>query len=114
MAEILIAFAHIQLIAIAGAETINPRRAIPKALFRTSIGVFALYVSVIFSIGLILPATHPGLRSSATSGSGSPFAIAAREAGIVSPPTPFLVKSKLIPCTVLNRDSWGPSSMRLC
>ncbi|KIO18731.1 hypothetical protein M407DRAFT_155949 [Tulasnella calospora MUT 4182] len=76
------AFAHIQLIAIAGAETINPRRAIPKALSRTSIGVFALYVSVIFSIGLILPATHPGLRSSATSGSGSPFAIAAREAGI--------------------------------
>lgn len=106
--NLIAAFAHIQLIAIAGAETVNPRRAIPKALFRTSLGVFALYVSVIFSIGLILPATHPGLRSSATSGSGSPFAIAAREAGIVRAPTASSAKFKLMRGIVLNRDSWGP------
>ncbi|KAG8882401.1 hypothetical protein FRB97_008305 [Tulasnella sp. 331] len=78
------AFAHIQIIAIAGGETQHSRRAIPNALRRTSIGVFALYVSVIFTVGLILPSTHPGLQSGTGTALSSPFVIAAKEAGIVS------------------------------
>ncbi|KAG8991640.1 hypothetical protein FRB93_002627 [Tulasnella sp. JGI-2019a] len=78
------AFAHIQIIAIAGGETQNSRQAIPNALRRTSIGVFALYISVIFTVGLILPSTHPGLQSSTGTALSSPFVIAAKQAGINS------------------------------
>ncbi|KAG8908774.1 hypothetical protein FRB99_003012 [Tulasnella sp. 403] len=76
------AFAHVQIIAIAGAETVHARRAIPRALFRTSLGVFVLYTTVIFSIGLVLPSTHPGLRAHGGTALSSPFVIAAKEAGI--------------------------------
>lgn len=85
------AFAHIQIIAIAGAETVNSRQAIPRALRRTSLGVFVLYISVIFTVGLILPATHPGLRSHGGTALSSPFVIAAQEAGIVSPDYPGFI-----------------------
>ena len=78
------AFAHIQLIAIAGAETSNPRRSVPAALRMTSAGVFSLYILVIFIIGLIVPADLPGLSDPALTALESPFVLAAKNAGIVS------------------------------
>jgi len=76
------AYAHVQIIALAGSETEDPRNAIPRALSRTAVGVFALYNGVVGAIGLVLPATHPGLQGNGANALSSPFAIAAKEAGI--------------------------------
>ncbi|KAG8964150.1 hypothetical protein FRC03_002158 [Tulasnella sp. 419] len=78
------AFAHVQVVAIAGKETHNPRTSIPLALSRTAYRILFLYISVIFILGLIVPASHPGLHSDTGTATSSPFVIAAKEAGIVS------------------------------
>jgi amino acid transporter len=57
-------FGNIQVVAIAGAETRNPRKIIPDATRKTFIRVFVFYVLSIFVVGLIVydpsnPSLHP-------------------------------------------------------
>lgn len=47
-------FGNIQVVAIAGAETQNPRKIIPDATRKTFIRIFVFYVVSIFIVGLIV------------------------------------------------------------
>ncbi|CAE6435859.1 unnamed protein product [Rhizoctonia solani] len=76
------AYGNIQVVAIAGCETKNPRVAIPKAVNKTFSRVVLFYISSIFMIGLLLPSTEPLLLSGSGTAAQSPFVIAMHRAGI--------------------------------
>ena len=76
------AFGNVQVVAIAGAETRNPRHAIPKALKRTFARVILFYVGSIFVISLLVPANDEKLNQDSGDASQSPFVIAFSRAGV--------------------------------
>ncbi|KAF8608286.1 hypothetical protein BDV93DRAFT_552129 [Ceratobasidium sp. AG-I] len=76
------AYGNIQVVAIAGSETKNPRVAIPKAVNKTFSRVVLFYISSIFMIGLLLPSTDPMLLSGSGTATQSPFVIAMNRARI--------------------------------
>ena len=76
------AYGNVQVVAIAGAETRNPRRSIPKALKRTFFRVVAFYVASIFVISLTVPANDERLQLTTGNASQSPFVIAFSRAGV--------------------------------
>jgi amino acid transporter len=76
------AYGNVQVVAIAGAETRNPRRSIPKALKRTFFRVVAFYVASIFVISLTIPANDERLRLTTGIASQSPFVIAFSTASV--------------------------------
>ncbi|ESZ94166.1 amino acid transporter [Sclerotinia borealis F-4128] len=78
----LYAYSGIENIAVAAAETKNPRRAIPMAAKRIFIRILMFYVLTIFMIGLVVPSNDPSLLQSTGTASESPFVIAAKNAGI--------------------------------
>jgi amino acid transporter len=76
------AYNNVQLVGIAGAESENPRRSIPKAVRRTFIRLCIFYVLTIFVMGLILPSNAPGLTKSNGTAASAPFVLAIKAAGI--------------------------------
>ncbi|KAK6364707.1 hypothetical protein LTS17_012005 [Exophiala oligosperma] len=78
----LYAYASIESISLAAAETRHPRRAIPMAAKRIFARVLLFYVLTIFMVGLVVPSNDPDLLHSNGNASQSPFVIAARRAGI--------------------------------
>ncbi|KAG8779652.1 hypothetical protein FRC12_023981 [Ceratobasidium sp. 428] len=76
------AYGNIQVVAIAGSETKQPRIAIPKAVNKTFTRVVLFYVSSIFMIGLLLPSTDPMLLNGSGTAAQSPFVIAMNRARI--------------------------------
>lgn len=80
------AFGNVQIVAIAGAETRDPRKAIPAAVKRTFFRVVFFYVVSIFVVSLIVPADDPRLGLSTGTAAQSPFVIAFSRIGVhVSP-----------------------------
>ncbi|KAL4866515.1 hypothetical protein BDV12DRAFT_210439 [Aspergillus spectabilis] len=75
-------YGNIQIVAISGSETHNPRKIIPSATQKTFIRVFVFYVLSIFTIGLIVPSDDPSLSLSTGTAAQSPFVIAFTRAGI--------------------------------
>ncbi|ELU42058.1 amino acid transporter, putative [Rhizoctonia solani AG-1 IA] len=76
------AYGNIQVVAIAGCETKNPRVAIPKAVNKTFSRVVLFYISSVFMIGLLLPSTEPLLLGGDGTAAQSPFVIAMHRARI--------------------------------
>lgn len=75
------AYGNVQVVAIAGAETRDPRRSIPKALKKTFFRVVVFYVLSIFVISLLVPANDPRLSRSTGTAAQSPFVIALERTG---------------------------------
>jgi amino acid transporter len=76
------AYGNVQVVAIAGAETHNPRKSIPKALKRTFFRVIFFYVFSVFFISLLVPADDPRLSSPGNgTAAESPFVIALERIG---------------------------------
>ncbi|KAJ6002219.1 hypothetical protein N7499_001916 [Penicillium canescens] len=75
-------FGNIQVVAIAGAETRNPRKIIPDATRKTFIRVFVFYVLSIFIVGLIVPYNDSKLVISTGTASQSPFVLAFQRSGV--------------------------------
>ncbi|OCF32121.1 hypothetical protein I316_06277 [Kwoniella heveanensis BCC8398] len=77
------AFASIgaEMLAIAAAETTNPRRLIPTALKATWIRIVLFYFCGAFVVSLIVASNDPRLGSASTA-AASPYVIAITEAGI--------------------------------
>jgi amino acid transporter len=76
------AYGNVQVVAIAGAETCNPRKSIPKALKRTFLRVIFFYVLSIFVVSLLVPADEPRLSDSGDgTAAASPFVIALERTG---------------------------------
>ncbi|WWD16934.1 hypothetical protein CI109_101366 [Kwoniella shandongensis] len=80
------ALINIQIVATAGAEVQNPRKAIPTALKRVFIRIIVFYLASLLVVGLILSSNDPriGLASGT---SGSPFVLAFESAGIKALPS---------------------------
>ncbi|KAL3417547.1 Dicarboxylic amino acid permease 3 [Phlyctema vagabunda] len=76
------AYAGIENISLAAAETKNPRRNIPIAAKRIFFRVSVFYMLSIFMVGLIVPSNDPSLLQSTGTAAQSPFVIAAKNAGI--------------------------------
>ncbi|KAI4644383.1 hypothetical protein J4E93_006284 [Alternaria ventricosa] len=75
-------YANIQVVAIAGAETRNPRVIIPNAIRMTFWRVLIFYVVSIFIVGMLVPFNDPNLGISTGDAQQSPFVIAFQRAGI--------------------------------
>ncbi|KAK6906818.1 hypothetical protein I203_100805 [Kwoniella mangroviensis CBS 8507] len=76
------AFSGVESLAIAAAETKNPRRNVPKAAKHVFIRVFVFYMVTLFIVGLIVPYNDPNLLHSTGTAASSPFVIAAQRAGV--------------------------------
>lgn len=75
-----------EMLALAAAETRNPRKALPQALRTVWIRVSLFYVVSVFMIGLIVSSEDERLGSSSTA-AASPFVIAIKDAGITALPS---------------------------
>ncbi|KIK57558.1 hypothetical protein GYMLUDRAFT_46130 [Collybiopsis luxurians FD-317 M1] len=76
------AYSGVESIAIAAAETRNPRRNIPKAAKRIFLRVLLFYVLSIFVVTLLVPSNSGELLREQGSAAQSPFVIAGSIAGI--------------------------------
>jgi amino acid transporter len=76
------AFGNVQVVAMAGAETYNPRKSIPGALKKTFLRVVAFYVASILVISLTVPANDERLYQPTGDVTHSPFIIAFSRAGL--------------------------------
>ncbi|KAF3045366.1 hypothetical protein E8E11_009198 [Didymella keratinophila] len=75
-------YANIQVVAIAGAETRNPRVIVPNAIRMTFWRVLIFYVVSILIVGMLVPYDDPNLGISTGDAQQSPFVIAFQRAGI--------------------------------
>ncbi|PPQ74492.1 hypothetical protein CVT26_007952 [Gymnopilus dilepis] len=70
------AYGNVQVVAMAGAETRNPRKSIPAALKKTFARVILFYVASIFIMSLTIPADDKRLYAPSGDVTRSPFVIA--------------------------------------
>ncbi|CAM9015370.1 unnamed protein product [Wickerhamomyces anomalus] len=71
-----------ELVAIAAAETENPRRNIAKAAKRFVYRLMFFYVAGSLVIGIMVPSNNPNLLNGSSSAAASPFVIGIRSVGI--------------------------------
>lgn len=76
------AYGNVQVVAIAGAETQNPRKAIPAALKQTFTRIVLFYVLSVFVVSLIVDADDKNLGIATGTAAQSPFVIAFNNAGL--------------------------------
>ncbi|KAK4212688.1 proline-specific permease [Rhypophila decipiens] len=82
MTGAVFSFAGVESLAMAAAETRNPRRAIPRACKRVFARIVIFYMVAVFVVGLLVPSDDERLVGSGNSVAQSPFVIAASAAGI--------------------------------
>ncbi|KND88622.1 Dicarboxylic amino acid permease [Tolypocladium ophioglossoides CBS 100239] len=80
-------YGNIQVVAISGSETRNPRKIIPAAMNATFYRVLFFYVCSIFIVGLIVPYDDPSLTVSTGTAQQSPFVIAFQRSGVSALPS---------------------------
>ncbi|KAI0376379.1 proline-specific permease [Hypomontagnella monticulosa] len=98
-------FAGIESLAMAAAETRNPRRAIPRACKRIFIRVLLFYMLAIFVVGLLVASDDERLDDSSGTAAQSPFVIAASAAGIAAIPS--------VVNAVVITSAWSASNQAL-
>ncbi|KAK3310104.1 amino acid permease-domain-containing protein [Chaetomium strumarium] len=78
------AFTGTELVGLAAAETVNPRKSLPTAIKQVFWRITLFYIVSLTLIGLLVPHNHPKLlgAKSAADASASPFVIAIESAGI--------------------------------
>ncbi|KAK1637973.1 amino acid permease [Colletotrichum phormii] len=75
-------YGNIQVVAISGSETRQPRKIIPAATRKTFFRVFFFYVLSILIVGMIVPSNDPSLSISTGTAQQSPFVIAFTRSGV--------------------------------
>ncbi|KZL80481.1 amino acid permease [Colletotrichum incanum] len=75
-------YGNIQVVAISGSETREPRKIIPAATRKTFYRVFFFYVLSILIVGMIVPSSDPSLSISTGTAQQSPFVIAFTRSGV--------------------------------
>ncbi|KAK7935003.1 amino acid transporter [Apiospora marii] len=80
-------YGNIQVVAISGSETQDPRKIIPAATRKTFYRVFVFYVLSILIVGMIVPFNDPSLSLATGTAQQSPFVIAFARAGISAVPS---------------------------
>lgn len=78
------AFAGTELVGLAAAEAVNPRKSLPTAIKQVFWRITLFYIVALTIIGLLVPYNHPELlgAKSVADASASPFVIAIESAGI--------------------------------
>jgi len=82
MTGAVFSFAGVESLAMAAAETRNPRRAIPRACKRVFARIVLFYMLAVLVVGMLVPSNDPRLDGSGDTVAQSPFVIAASAAGI--------------------------------
>lgn len=85
------AFSGTEVIGLAAAETVNPRKAIPTAIKRVLWKILVFYIGTFTVIGFLVPYNEPALMTtdSTLDTSISPFVIALKNAGLYGLPSFF-------------------------
>ena len=91
--------------AVAAAETKNPRRAIPRACKRVFIRIVLFYILAVLVVGMLVPSNDERLDAAYGTAAQSPFVIAASAAGI--PAIPSVVNAVVI------TSAWSSSNQAL-
>ncbi|KAI0010469.1 proline-specific permease [Xylariaceae sp. FL0662B] len=105
MTSAVFSFAGVESLAMAAAETQNPRRAIPAACKRVFFRIVIFYMLAILVVGMLVASDDPRLDDSSGSAAQSPFVIAAAAAGI--PAIPSVVNAVVI------TSAWSASNQSL-
>ncbi|KAK2056382.1 amino acid permease [Colletotrichum caudatum] len=71
-----------ELVGIGAGETKDPEKSVPSAVRWTFWGIFGLFVSTVFFVGLLVPFDDPSLLLDSQDASASPLVIAAKLAGV--------------------------------
>jgi amino acid transporter len=105
MSNAVFSFAGTESIAMAAAETKNPRVAIPKACKRVFFRVATFYILAVLIVGMLVPSDDPRLNDGSGTATQSPFVIAASAAGLNG--IPSLVNAIVI------TSAWSSSNQAL-
>ncbi|KAK5953861.1 hypothetical protein OHC33_005131 [Knufia fluminis] len=105
MSNAVFSFAGVESIAMAAAETRNPRIAIPKACKRVFARVSIFYILAVLIVGMLVPSDDPRLDDQSGTAAQSPFVIAASAAGLHG--VPSLVNAVVI------TSAWSSSNQAL-
>ncbi|KAJ6789137.1 hypothetical protein PWT90_01529 [Aphanocladium album] len=105
MTSAVFSFAGVESIAMAGAETRNPRKAIPAACKNVFIRIVLFYMLAILIVGMLVASDDKRLEGGGDSVTQSPFVIAAQAANL--PAIPSVVNAILI------SSAWSSSNQAL-
>ncbi|KAH0018655.1 amino acid permease, partial [Aureobasidium melanogenum] len=105
MINAVFSFSGVESIAMAAAETRNPRQNIPKACKRVFARVALFYVATVLIVGMLVPSDDERLNNESGTAAQSPFVIAASAAGIKAIPS--------IVNAVVITSAWSSSNQAL-
>lgn len=105
MTSAVFSFAGVESIAMAAAETKNPRRAIPRACKQVFLRIILFYMLAVLIVGMLVASNDPRLGDESGTAAQSPFVIAASAAGIKA--IPSLVNAIVI------TSAWSSSNQSL-
>ncbi|KAG9857138.1 amino acid permease, partial [Aureobasidium melanogenum] len=105
MINAVFSFSGVESIAMAAAETRNPRQNIPKACKRVFARVALFYVVTVLIVGMLVPSDDERLDNESGTAAQSPFVIAASAAGIKAIPS--------IVNAVVITSAWSSSNQAL-
>ncbi|KAL8287801.1 hypothetical protein RB600_003635 [Gaeumannomyces tritici] len=105
MTGAVFSFAGVESLAMAAAETRNPRRAIPRACKRVFARVVFFYLLAVLVVGMLVRSDDPRLSNGSGTAAQSPFVIAASAAGVRAIPT--------VVNAVVITSAWSASNQSL-
>jgi amino acid transporter len=105
MSNAVFSFAGVESIAMAAAETRNPRQAIPRACKRVFLRVSLFYILAVLIVGMLVASDDPRLSDESGTAAQSPFVIAASGAGIKAIPS--------VVNAVVITSAWSSSNQAL-
>ncbi|KAL6875815.1 amino acid permease domain-containing protein [Trichoderma longibrachiatum] len=105
MTGAVFSFAGVESLAMAGAETANPRRAIPRACRNVFIRILLFYMLAILIVGMIVSSDDERLNDESGTAAQSPFVIAVSAAGY--PAVPSVINAIVI------TSAWSSSNQAL-
>lgn len=101
----MFSFSGVESIAMAAAETKNPRKAIPKACRRVFARVSLFYILAVIIVGMIVASDDDRLSDESGTAAQSPFVIVASSAGVKAIPS--------IVNAVVITSAWSSSNQAL-
>ncbi|KAL7930116.1 amino acid permease domain-containing protein [Trichoderma chlorosporum] len=105
MTGAVFSFAGVESLAMAGAETANPRKAIPRACRNVFIRILLFYMLAILIVGMIVSSDDDRLNDQSGTAAQSPFIIAVSAAGY--PAVPSVINAIVI------TSAWSSSNQGL-
>ena len=105
MSSAVFSFAGTESVAMAAAETRNPRQVIPRACKRVFARVFLFYILAVLIVGMLVSSDDSRLNDAYGTAAQSPFVIAASAAGINAIPS--------VVNAVVITSAWSSSNQAL-